>query len=198
MSILNLKVKFFIFPLLVLMISNLCQGQIKVGIRGGFNASTISFNDLPERAEKYGYHLGLVLDITAIPEFLSVQPEISFSTKGVAYTNLNEKQYIKMNSVDFLLPVAFKLNSVSLQVGPFVSYLIKDAEYIGFTNNGIILDGFKKLDTGLTAGLSYNVGKLFFGLRYNQGFINVSNDEIIAAIGKGKNAVGQVSLGFWF
>jgi hypothetical protein len=198
MSILNLKVKFFLFPLLVLMISNLCQGQIKVGIRGGLNASSISFNDLPERAEKYGYHLGLVLDITAIPDFLSVQPEISFSTKGVAYTNLSEKQYITMNSVDFLLPVAFKLNSVSLQVGPFVSYLIKDAEYIAVTNNGIILDGFKKLDAGLTAGLSYNVGKLFFGLRYNQGFINVSNDEIIAAIGKGKNAVGQVSVGYWF
>ena len=195
----NRNIKFYMLaPMMIFMISNLCQAQIKVGIRGGFNASNITFANLPDRSEKYGYHLGLMMDITAIPSFLSVQPEISFSTKGADYSYLGESRSITMNSMDLLLPVAFKLSSISLQVGPFVSFLIEKPVYTAYSNNAIILNGFKKFDTGLSAGLSYNFSKLFLAFRYNQGLINVSNDEIISAIGKGKNAVGQVSLGYWF
>ncbi len=184
--------------MVLLLASSFCHAQIKIGIRGGFNASNISFNNLPERSEKYGYHLGLLLDITAIPAFLSIQPEISFSTKGTDYSTLGESRSIKMNSVDLLIPVSFQLNAISLNVGPFASFLIEKPIYTDYANNDIILNGFKKIDAGLSAGISYNLSKIFFSLRYNQGFINVSNDDVIAVIGKGKNAVGQVSIGYWF
>ena len=182
----------------ILMTSTLSYAQIKIGARVGFNASNISFASLPDRSETYGYHIGLLLDIAALPGFLSIQPEVSFSTKGAAYSSLGVRRSITMNSVDLLVPVAFKLNSISLQVGPFASFLIDNPVYTSYANNAVILNGFNKFDSGLTAGISYNIGKLFLGLRYNQGLVNVSKDEIISAIGKGKNAVGQVSIGYWF
>ncbi len=192
------KILFVLVPMWIIATSNLCYAQTKVGIRGGLNASNISFATLPDRSETYGYHLGLLLDIPALPGFLSIQPEVSFSTKGAAYSYLGVRRSITMNSVDLLVPVAFKLNSISLQVGPFVSFLIEKPVFTSYSNNAVILNGFNKVDSGLSAGISYNFSRLFFGLRYNQGLINVSNDEIISVIGEGKNAVGQVSIGYWF
>jgi hypothetical protein len=188
---------FLIATVSMLLMSNLCQAQTKVGIKGGFNASTISFDNLPDRSERYGYHLGLLLDVPLILGFLSVQPEISFSTKGVNYEYLGDKRSIKMNSMDLFLPASFKLDLISIEVGPFVSYLVEKPAFTTSSNKTIIVNGFNQFDAGLSAGLSVNLNRFFISLRYNQGLTNVSNDEIIAAIGKGRNAVGQVSIGLW-
>ena len=103
-----------------------------------------------------------------------------------------------MEYVDFFLPVAFKLSSIDIQVGPFASFLTSTADYTYYEDNRILIDGFKKYDIGLTAGLSYNFNKFLFGIRYNQGFVDVTKDNIRPFLGSGKNAVGQVSIGFKF
>ena len=194
----NLIISIFILPMLIIFSTTLSNAQIHVGLRGGLNASKVSFKNLPDRSEKYGFHLGVLLDVTAIPDFLSVQPEVSFSTKGTNYDYLGDRQTITMNSMDLLLPVAFKLGSVGLQVGPFASYLLQDPKYTELPNNTVIVDGFRKLDAGLTAGISFNFSKMFLAARYNQGLVNVSNDNIIETIGEGKNAVAQLSIGVIF
>jgi Outer membrane protein beta-barrel domain len=174
------------------------QAQIEVGIRGGLNATNISFKNLPERSEQYGYHIGMFLDIGVVPAFMAIQPEVSFSTKGTDFKYLGEKKSIKMNTVDLFLPVAFKLSVVDLTVGPFVSFLINKPVYTQYTDNSVVVNGFKKVDAGLTAGLRFNFSKAFLGVRYNQGLMEVGNNNLISALGSGKNAVGQVSLGYKF
>ena len=62
----------------------------------------------------------------------------------------------------------------------------------------LAVDAFNTFDAGLTAGLSFNFNKVLLGIRYNQGFLNVSKDNAETLLGKGKNAVGQVSLGYRF
>ncbi len=175
---------------------NFCEGQVKVGVRGGLNATNISFKNLPERSEQYGYHVGMFLEIGAA--FIAVHPEVSFSTKGTDFKYLGEKRSIKMNTVDLLLPIAFKLSVIDLTVGPFVSFLINKPVYTQYTDNSVIINGFKKVDAGLTAGLRFNISKVFLGVRYNQGLMEVGKENLISALGSGKNAVGQVSLGFRF
>ena len=182
----------------IIISNNLTQAQIKVGVRGGLNASNISFDKLPERGEKYGYHIGMFLDVPVVPAFFSLQPEVSFSTKGTQYEYLNDRKTLTMNSVDLFLPVAFKLSTVDLSVGPFMSFLINDPVYTQFTDNSVVINGFKKVDAGLTAGLAFNISKFLLGVRYNQGLIDVSEDNLKTYIGSGKNAVGQVSLGYKF
>jgi hypothetical protein len=103
-----------------------------------------------------------------------------------------------MSYVDFHLPVAFKLSTVDLQVGPFASYLISKPDFTVFDENRVVVDAFNAFDAGLGAGLNFNFNKVLLGIRYNQGFINVSKDNAETLLGKGKNAVGQVSLGYRF
>lgn len=172
--------------------------QSTFGIRGGLNASNISFDKLSERGERLGFHVGVFADVPVSPGFFSLQPELSYSTKGTSYDVLNERQSLNMSYVDFHLPVAFKLSTVDLQVGPFASYLISKPDFTVFDENRVVVDAFNAFDAGLGAGLNFNFNKVLLGIRYNQGFVNVSKDNAETLLGKGKNAVGQVSLGYRF
>lgn len=195
------KYKNIVFPvaLLMLMLTGYTIGaQSKFGIRAGLNVSNISFDNLPNKSERFGFHVGVFADLPVVPDFISVQPELSYSVKGTAFKPLNQRQTLNMNYVDLLVPVAFKLGSIDIQVGPFVSYLISTPDYTVFDENRIIADAFTKLDAGLTAGLSYNFNRMLIGIRYNQGFLDVTKDNSRLLLGGGKNAVGQVSLGFRF
>ena len=172
--------------------------QVKFGIRAGLNASNISFTNLPDRTERFGFHVGGFADVPLVPNFMSIQPELSYSVKGAGFKFLNERQTLNMNYIDFLLPVAFKLDKFQIQVGPFASYLISTPDYKFYNDNTVTVDAFKKYDAGLTAGLSYNFSKIMIGVRYNQGFIDVTKDNARPFLGSGKNAVGQVSLAYKF
>lgn len=174
------------------------QAQATVGIRAGLNVTNITLDNLPNKSERFGFHAGIFANLPVVADFMSLQPELSYSAKGAAFEVLNERQTLNMNYVDFLLPVAFKLGSIDIQVGPFASYLISTPDYTLFEDNTVVLDAFKKFDAGLTAGLSYNFNKMLIGIRYNQGFMDVTKDNAKLILGSGKNAVGQVSLGFRF
>jgi len=178
--------------------STISQAQIKFGVRAGLNASNVSFPNLPEKSERFGFHVGAFADVPVSPNFISIQPELSYSVKGAAFKFLNERQTLNMNYIDFLVPVAFKLDAFDLQVGPFASYLISTPDYTFYNDNTVMVDAFKKFDAGLTAGLSYNFSKIMVGVRYNQGFIDVTQDNSRPFLGSGKNAVGQISLGYKF
>ena len=174
------------------------NAQLKFGVKAGLNASTVSFPNLPNKSEKIGFHVGVFTDIPVVENFMSVQPELSYSTKGTSFKVLSEKQSIEMNYVDFLLPVSFKMSNFNINVGPFASYLISTPDYTYYNNNSVLVDAFKKFDAGLTAGLGYNFNKMMIGVRYNQGFIDVTEDNARVFLGSGKNAVGQLSIGYKF
>ncbi len=184
--------------LLFMLLAGSVHAQNRIGIRGGLNATNISFENLPNRSERFGFHIGIFGDVPVITDFMSIQPELSFSTKGTAFKPLDKRQTLNMNYVDLLLPVAFKLGSIDIQVGPFASFLISPPDYTVYNDNSVVVDAFNKFDAGLTAGLSYNFSRMMIGLRYNQGFVDVTKDNSRLLLGNGKNAVGQVSLGFKF
>jgi len=174
------------------------KAQLKFGVRAGLNASTVSFPNLQNKSEKLGFHVGVFTDIPVVEDFMSVQPELSYSTKGTSFKVLSEKQSINMNYVDLILPVSFKMSDFNINVGPFASYLISTPDYTYYNDNSVLVDAFKKFDAGLSAGLGYNFNKMMIGVRYNQGFIDVTEDNARAFLGSGKNAVGQLSIGYKF
>lgn len=183
---------------LLLLFFTAAEAQNAFGIRGGLNASNISFDNLPSKKERLGFHIGVFGNVPMVADFLSLQPELSFSTKGTAFEYLNERRTLNMNYVDFLMPVAFKLGSVDLQLGPFVSFLTTTPDYTVYNENRIVIDAFKKFDAGLTGGLTFHINHVLIGIRYNQGLADVTKDDSRLLLGKGKSAVGQVSLGYRF
>lgn len=172
--------------------------QSTFGIRGGLNASNISFDNLSDRREKLGFHVGVFADVPLVSEFMSLQPELNYSVKGTAYEVLNDKQSLNLDYIDFHLPVAFKLSTIDLQVGPFASYMISKPDFTVFDENRVVVDAFNTFDAGLSAGLNFNFSKFLLGVRYNQGFVNISKESAETILGKGKNGVGQVSVGYRF
>ncbi len=192
------KYKGAAFLMLLMFTSLLSEAQMKFGVRAGLNASNVSFGNLPNRRERFGFHAGVFTNVMLMPEFISLQPEINYSVQGVAFKPSNDRITMNMNYVSLLLPIVFKISSFDIQVGPFASYLVSSPDYTVYNENKIIADAFKKLDAGLIAGLVYNREKLMFGIRYNQGFVNISKDNVQPFLGNGKNAVGQVSVGYRF
>jgi Outer membrane protein beta-barrel domain len=186
------------FMICLFLTPSVSNAQIKFGVRAGLNATNVSFEKLPSKSERYGFHLGVFADIPIKEDFASIQPELSFSTKGAAFTPLTGRQTLNMSYVDFLLPVAFKLSAFDLQVGPFASYLASTPDYTVYNENKVVVDGFKKYDLGLTIGLAFNLNKIVIGARYNQGFVDVTTDNARPFLGTGKNAVAQLSLGYKF
>lgn len=198
-----MKLKYFnaaILTVLVLMMMPFAniQAQSKFGIRGGLNVTNISFDKLPDRGERFGLHTGIFADLPILADFIHLQPELSYSVKGAAFKFLGDRKTLNMKYIDFLLPVAFRLGNIDLQVGPFASYLISKPDYKVFDSTEVVVDAFKKTDVGLTAGLSYNFAPMTVGIRYNQGLVDITNDKGRPFLGKGKTAVGQVSVGFKF
>lgn len=194
----QIKVAVLMMTAFLFLTPSVSQAQMRFGIRAGLNASNISVKNLPNKSERFGYYAGVFADIPVMPDFMSVQPELSYSIKGAGFKPLNDRQTLNMNYVDFFLPVAFKLNMFDLQVGPFASFLTSTPDYTVFNDNKIVVDAFKKYDVGLTGGLSVNFNKLLIGVRYNQGFVDVTTDKSRTILGSGKNSVGQVSLGYKF
>ena len=190
-SVLAIMVSLFFTP-------SVSNAQTQFGIRAGLNATNVSFKSLPNKSERFGYHVGVFADVPISPGFVSLQPEISYSTQGTSFKPANERQTLNLNYVDLLLPVAFKLSMFDLQVGPFASYMTSKPNYTYYADNKVYTDGFKKYDVGLTAGITMNVNKFLIGLRYNQGFVDITQDNARVVLGSGKNAVGQVSVGYKF
>ena len=168
------------------------------GIRGGFNTSNISFSNLPDRSERYGFHLGVFADVPITSGFMAIEPELSYSVKGATFKYTNVSQTLTLNYIDFLLPLVFKIDAFDLKVGPYAAYLVSTPDYAFTTSTTVMVNAFNKVDAGLTAGLAYNFSKLSVGVRYNQGLVNVTTDTSRPFMGDGKNAVGQVSLGYKF
>lgn len=136
---------------LMLLIPAVFQAQGSFGIRAGLNASNISFDLLPARGERIGFHAGIFADLPVLPGFLSLQPELSYSVQGAAFEPLDvNRQQIKMDYVDFLLPVAFKLGPIDGKHP--ANYMFSSRQ--GRANFGVQQKGKRCQDRTRLAGLA--------------------------------------------
>lgn len=174
------------------------DAQNSIGLRAGLNASNVSFDNLPGKKERLAFHVGVFGRLPVYHNFISLKPELSYSVKGASFEYLNEKRNLDLKYLDFMLPLAFRLGSVDIELGPFVSFLTSTPDYAVYNENRIETDAFKKVDAGITGGLVFNIDHFLIGIRYNQGLIDVTKDNSRPLLGSGKNAVGQLSLGYRF
>lgn len=185
--------------------SAIAQTTPRTGIKGGLNASTLYINDVEDRNERIGFHVGVFTQIP-VSSFFAIQPELQYSTKGVSanYNLLGAtgRSSFNLNYVELPVLATFKLgNSVDLQAGPYASYLLNSKVStkgdLGSDFQNVNRDNFNSFDYGIAGGLNIYFGSAMLGLRYGQGLQPVaSHGAARLLMGKAKNAVGQVSLGF--
>ena len=154
--------------------------QVRIGIRGGINASqlksndVITTNDYKIEIPKYamlGYHVGLISQIQLFNFFL--QPELLYT---ITRNNLNvydlnsanpdevDESLQKLNRIDLPILFGYKFNVFKMEVGPVATFLIsEDSDLKSITTYDLQLN---KATIGFQAGIGLDIGKFALDLKY--------------------------------
>lgn len=164
---------------------------IDFGIKAGANFST--FNGGVKSDNITNFHAGAALELNLVPTF-SIQAEGLFSSQGgkAVYEVEGVGGVAKDINLDYIaVPVMAKFyllpDRLSLMAGPQFSFLINDAE-----------EEFeaKTFDLAAAGGAELKIiGGLFAQARYTIGLTKASDSTVI---GDAKNAVFQLSVGYYF
>lgn len=124
---------------------------------------------------RYSWHAGLLAHIHRSRHF-AIQPELYYSAQGAEHVIVGIDRKIELGYLQ--LPVLFQYMTGSgfrFQGGPQVGFLMSAKQQLNGGTRTDVKDAFKKIDFGLTAGVSYvtklNVG---FDARYFYGLTDIS------------------------
>jgi len=122
-------------------------------ITSGFHTKSGAYDDVLRR------QIGVVFDVAATERF-HIQPGFMFIGKGMS----DGVRDIKAHYIEFPILFSLKLDMLRLNVGPYVS--------VCFLADGV-LDS-EDTDSGISAGLGFDVGIFYIGMFYNYGLVGSS------------------------
>lgn len=189
--------------------------EARFGIKGGANLSTLYINDINTQKSKFGVHAGIWAKLP-VAQFFAIQPELIYTTNGAKVGNYSVQggppDQVDLNFNYLQLPILASLTAgpVSIQAGPYVSYLLNaKTRNVRVDNNGIPTssgtarelnrDDFNTIDYGLAGGLALDIKGFQIGARYNYGLRDVGRYPIPGLYPNGsKNSVAQLYVAFGF
>ncbi|WP_273212438.1 porin family protein [Runella zeae] len=186
------------------------DASARTGIRGGLNVSNLYIKDVTDRNPRYGFHVGLFTQVPLIKGMLYLQPEVGYSTKGVAarYNLLNGtfrgQNTFKMDYFEIPVLATLKVgNFVDIHGGLYGGFLVnastESKSDAGFNATVLNRDNFNNFDYGLAAGLSIYFGKIMLATRYNYGLRPVASSTAAKVfLDNAKNSAAQLSIGYTF
>ncbi|MFH7002358.1 porin family protein [Flavobacterium bizetiae] len=159
------------------------------GIKGGFNMSNLygSGDDVDDNNVLYGFNAGVYATLP-ISDFIAIQPEILFTTKGakLEYNNalVSGDAKFKLNYIEVPLLVRVNITkNFNVHAGGYASYLVsskvKGDGDISFDED-VDTDDLNKFDAGIAAGVGVDFSPLSIGLRYNYGLTTVGKERTVA------------------
>jgi hypothetical protein len=204
------------------MLCTAAQAQMSIIPKVGVTFSGIAFDeDIEEQTTKTGLVLGAGLNLPVVEDFFSVQPELLYTQKGVAYEG--EEPFlgkVKVGlTINYLeIPVLAKISfggddfKAYVNAGPSIGFGLggkSKIEASGETEENDLTfgsdddDSFSnRLDLGAQfgGGIGFKVGpgSLLLDLRYGLGLsnLNKAEDGMSSAEAKSKNRVLAISLGY--
>ena len=157
------------------------------GVKGGFNMSNLYNDDADDENILYGFNAGVYATLP-ISDFVAIQPEILFTTKGseLEYNNdlLSGNAKFKLNYIEVPLLVRVNITkNFNVHAGGYASYLVSSkvtgSGDIDFDQD-IDTDDLNKFDAGISAGLGVDFNPISIGLRYNYGLTTVGKERTVA------------------
>ncbi len=183
------------------------QFKTSFGLESGFNFFTLR-SDNRDYESEFALSAGFVLKTTLSPK-LSISYGMTFMRRG-AESNLNDGSFFNgeidynLNYLNFPININYTiLKRVYLSGGMYYGRLVEAKfEYNGTFVNGFGEfddDDFEKNDIGFTLGIAYNIKRFHIGLRFQRGFIDISDAQILQDnLGKTYNAGFGISLTRFF
>jgi hypothetical protein len=172
------------------------------GFKGGLNFSNLYTDNVDDNNILTGFNAGLYAKFP-IANSVSIQPEISYTTKGaeLTYNNAfaNGTAQFKTNYIEVPVLLVFNLtNALNIHAGPYAAYMVS-----GKTTNDSNLftsetqldtNDFNRFDAGLSGGVGVDLETVNFGVRYNYGLTKVFKEGSFAD-SDAKNSVFNVYVG---
>ena len=163
------------------------KNDAKFGIKAGVNFSNLYTQNVDDNNVLTGFNVGVFAKLP-ITDFLAIQPELLYTTKGaqLTYNNyfVNGTAKFNLNYIEIpVLAVINLTNNFSIQAGPYVSFLTNgkvtnDANVKAFDfQDEIKNDDFNRVDFGLAAGLAVDIETFSVGVRYNYGLQKVGKER---------------------
>jgi hypothetical protein len=214
--------KKIILSFAALAISIGAMSQVRVGIKGGWNLSTISVDndgDVDKDQSLSGYHIGAIVDFPLVPKILSFQPGVFYTTKGAKLES--GPQYIEI-PLNFIGKIPLGTNSrLFAGIGPYFAFGVAGKNKVSTTLAGVTtssesnikwdddtpfndgdpdrgLNKYKRFDWGgnLQVGAEFN--KFLVSAQYGLGLGKINSGADDSRNEKNKNRVFAVSVGYLF
>lgn len=160
------------------------------GVKGGFNMSNLISDGENEPNDEnilYGFNAGVYATLP-ISDFVAIQPEILFTTKGseLEYNNAFATGNAKFRLNYIEVPLLVRVNvtkNFNVHAGAYASYLVSSK----LTGEGdfqfdqdVDTEDLNKFDAGLSAGVGVDFNPISIGLRYNYGLTTVGKERTVA------------------
>jgi hypothetical protein len=227
MKKMNVRIALFTMVLLS-MVQTVTAQEVKWGVKGGFNMSTLKAG-YPSEKYSPGFHIGGIADFKISDKF-SIQPELFYSLEGGKLNFAFVMDFEEMGSMTMKinediklgylqLPVMMKYmvaDKLSVEFGPQIGYLIHgknnyDIQFItpdsseDFSESMDMKEVMKSVNYGLNFGIGYELkNNIFFQGRYHLGLSDnsknksSSEEEDYEFSSSVKNRGFQLSIGYRF
>jgi hypothetical protein len=190
--------------------SDIGDRAFRFGVKAGLNLSQlyVSGVDVEDRRNKVGIHGGLWAKIPT-GDLFAIQPELLYTNNGsrISYqattvSGLGGSEVrFNMNYIQLPILASLTLGPISIQAGPYVSYLlnanVKNVELDNAVDPTTIAElnenSFHRVDYGLAGGIAFDIKGFQLGARYNHGLRETSQNGLSGLLpNNAKNGVAQV------
>lgn len=175
------------------------NAQTSFGVKAGLNVANLSIDDADDTFEpenRTGFVAGVFVTMRG-GGILAFQPEVLISSQGAKFSDAVNSGSARIDYLQVPLLARIGPSKVGIVVGPSIGYRIR-AKLSGdgiTVDNEDFSDQIKRMDVGLVAGVTADVGKLVLDGRYTWGLTNIEED---ATAEKTKNRVISLTLGLRF
>lgn len=168
--------------------------ESSVGLKGGYNLASVTFDGEEETGQRHGFHIGLYGE-SFISNNFSIQPELQYSQQGYELEGDAGTFTQKLNYIN--LPIMFKgylTDGFFIEAGPQIGLAISHKEEF----EGTLFDSAAEFDpnnfdygANFGAGIKTNSG-VNIGARYHLGLGDIYEEN------NPRNRVLQFYVGFDF
>lgn len=197
------------------------EQKIVIGPRVGLNVSTLNATNMEMDGDKskVGFNVGVAVEFPIVRSFY-INSGLFYTTKGIKFeeSGYDWKETETYNAGYLQLPVyaSYRLNfaeesQLQINFGPYFAYGVNgkvnyksndegEVEKVSYDLFGTGEDkaGFKRFDCGLGVGLGYTFNRIYLGLTYEIGLVNVLDTKEYGNLAKMKNSNFNISIGYNF
>lgn len=173
------------------------SAQTSFGVRAGLNVSDLTGDDIAGSQPRLGFTGGAFANVPVGTSGFSVQPEVSYSQKGVASDNSSAEYRVDYVEVPILLRYQTVVTDSGLLVGGYAGPALgfKVSEEIAGGGGSINTDVFKSTDVGAAFGVTVGAGAFGVDGRYTLGLSRATNQGALADV---RNGVFSIAATYSF